>query len=98
MLDEQQLREQAAKDGVSHFTTGVAVFRDGLLLVVRRVPGDDALPGAWELPGGGVDEGETIAEGALRELREETGLEAAKVLGTFPGSITLPRASHSRAK
>ena len=31
-------------------------------------------PGAWTLPGGGLDFGENPADGVLRELREETGL------------------------
>lgn len=38
---------------------------------------------AWTLPGGGVDFHETVAEGAIREVREETGyvVELGRVLG-----------------
>jgi len=51
--------------------------RDGSILVAQR-GGDQHLPGAWEFPGGKVANGEEPADAALRELREETGLHAAK--------------------
>jgi 8-oxo-dGTP diphosphatase len=49
-----------------------AVFRDGKLLIARRTKP----PFLWSLPGGAVEWGETLAAAALRELREETGVEA----------------------
>ncbi|ORZ24565.1 hypothetical protein BCR42DRAFT_403191 [Absidia repens] len=40
---------------------------------------------AWQLPQGGVDPGETIAQGALRELEEECGLDIkVKLVETTP--------------
>lgn len=51
-----------------------AVALDGhRLLLVRRARPPDA--GSWSLPGGRVDEGETLAEAVVREVAEETGLE-----------------------
>lgn len=48
----------------------VAVLRDGLVLLTKR---EDAE--MWCLPGGAVDDGESLAHAAVREVREETGLE-----------------------
>lgn len=51
----------------------VLVVRDGLVLGVRqRRPAIDA--DTWELPAGLIDPGESPAEAAARELREETQL------------------------
>lgn len=52
----------------------VAVLRDDRVLLASR--GKPPLDDVFSLPGGLVEPGETLAEAALRELREETGVEA----------------------
>ena len=47
----------------------------GIILIFRKNE-----PRAWALPGGFVDYGETLEEAAVREAREETGMEV-KLLG-----------------
>ena len=53
---------------------GVICLRGAAVLLVRR--GTPPLQGAWSLPGGRVEWGETLEAAALRELVEETGVEA----------------------
>lgn len=56
---------------------GVVIFRgaggDSQVLLIRR--GQPPREGSWSLPGGAQELGETVAEAARREVREETGLE-----------------------
>lgn len=52
----------------------VAVFRAGKVLVATRTK--PPASGVWSLPGGMVELGETLEAAALRELREEVGVEA----------------------
>ena len=50
------------------------VMREGRALVVQRANPPNA--GRWGFPGGVLELGETVAEGAMRELLEETGIVA----------------------
>ena len=53
---------------------GVVCLRGDEVLLIRR--GRPPKLGEWSLPGGRLEWGETLKEAALRELREETGVEA----------------------
>lgn len=53
---------------------GVVCFRGEDVLLIRR--GTKPLAGEWSLPGGRIEFGERAEDAALRELREETGIEA----------------------
>jgi 8-oxo-dGTP diphosphatase len=61
--------------------TSVYATRNGQILILKRAMG--AAKGAWSLPGGALDEGETIEECARRELLEETGLVPTGPLSLF---------------
>ena len=50
--------------------------RDGQVFVGQRL---DSTLEAWQMPQGGIDEGEASLDAAIRELREETGVAADKV-------------------
>jgi len=50
------------------------VMRGDRILVVRRT--NPPMPGRWGFPGGVLELGETVAQGAMRELLEETGVKA----------------------
>ena len=56
---------------------GAVVIHDGKVLLVRR--GQEPLKGEWSLPGGALELGETLQQGVVREVLEETGLVVVPV-------------------
>ncbi len=72
-----------------------AVIADeaGRILVMER--GTQPFQGAWVLPGGLVDPGETVEQACVREVREELGLEVELqgVIGIYSGPGRDPRGS-----
>lgn len=60
---------------------GLMLFnRDGRVFAAQRID----TPGAWQMPQGGIDEGEDPQAAALRELREEIGTDKAVIVAEHP--------------
>lgn len=65
----------------SHFTNihaggGIVYNQNGQLLLMKRL-------GKWDLPKGKIDPGETIEEGAKREVEEECGINQLSIIRYF---------------
>ena len=71
------------------------VLRGERALVVRRA--NPPMPGRWGFPGGVLELGETIAQGAMRELLEETGV-TAEAAGPLTVIDTIDRDREGRVR
>ncbi len=55
---------------------------------------DDGVGKWWQMPQGGIDEGEDAKLAALRELQEETAVTSARVIAEAPGWLTYDLPAH----
>lgn len=74
----------------------VIINKEGLVFGGQRFD----TTGAWQMPQGGIDEGEDILSAVYRELKEETGLlkEHANILQIAPKQVTYEFPPHLRKK
>ena len=70
---------------------GALLFnKAGLVLIARRadMPNAEGAAGGWQLPQGGVDDGENLRVAVLRELAEEIGTAKAEIIEEHPAWLT----------
>lgn len=53
------------------------IFRTDKILLTRRAPGRNYMPGKWDIPGGTIEKGESPEQALLREIAEETGIHVS---------------------
>ena len=67
-----------------HLTVlGVLQRPDGKFLITKRRMDKEWAAGWWEVPGGGVRAGEESKEAAMREVKEETGIDVSNAGGGY---------------
>lgn len=62
------------------------IIVDNKVLLLKRSMTKKVAPGAWCVPSGGIDAGETPEEAIIREVKEETNLdvESFEIIKTYP--------------
>ena len=59
------------------FVSEVYIFHQNKVLMFKRSETKKKFPGFWSIPGGHIDEGEDPLTSAIREVKEETGIDIA---------------------
>ena len=78
-LGRTRRRGTPANPGEYHITVSIwTVDSSGNILLTLRDPAKESYPDKWENTGGSALSGETSRQGAVRELREETGIVASE--------------------
>jgi len=80
------------KEGKTRVSAYGLLRRDNQMLLCRLSQKVGINPGAWTLPGGGIDFGEDPEDAVVREFREETGLtvKVAKLLSVDSLADSVP--------
>lgn len=76
------------------FSAGGIVFKDGQVLLIKNAALRDPSKSYWGFPKGHLEEGESSKQAAVREIKEETGIEVeiisklgeSKYMFTFEGA------------
>ena len=76
------------------FRTGVGIIvlnKENKLFVAKRI---DNPKNFWQMPQGGVDEGEDLLKAAYRELEEETSIKSVELIKELEGTTTYELPDH----
>lgn len=82
MISLRKLRDQAKEDRIVRLNVAaIIVNSENKILFCQRSLQKKVAPGAWHMPGGKVEDGESIEQAITRELKEELDLSVINVGG-----------------
>jgi 8-oxo-dGTP diphosphatase len=76
----RKLEEKARQDGRVLVPDCLIANNEGKIYVQKRSPDRRMFPNVWEIPGGHVDEGESIEDAIKREMKEELNLDVTELV------------------